>query len=71
MAADFFIIKSGRVDVPALYDPVGIYRFGRWGINWRAGVALVVAIGPAVPVCLSPLIEVGETDERCRESLLP
>jgi cytosine/uracil/thiamine/allantoin permease len=28
----------------------GIYRYGGWGVNWRALVALIVAITPNLPV---------------------
>ncbi|KAM0746563.1 uridine permease-like protein Fui1 [Meredithblackwellia eburnea MCA 4105] len=48
MAADYFFVKKGAIDVPALYDPHGRYRYG-WGCNWRAIAGLVCAIGPNVP----------------------
>ncbi|KAL8278787.1 hypothetical protein RQP46_008856 [Phenoliferia psychrophenolica] len=45
MASDYYFIKHQRLDVPALYDPHGRYRF-YGGCNWRAIVALVVGISP-------------------------
>jgi NCS1 family nucleobase:cation symporter-1 len=49
LAADYWIVKRQRMSVPALYDPQSIYRYGKWGINWRALVALVVSIAPNLP----------------------
>lgn len=48
MAFDFFIIKHGKLDIYELYKPHGIYRFAK-GWNWRAYVALVVAVVPNLP----------------------
>jgi nucleobase:cation symporter-1, NCS1 family len=48
LAADFFVVKGQKYNVPELYDPRGIYRFS-YGINWRAAVALVVSIAPNMP----------------------
>lgn len=61
MIADYYIVKSRRMDVTALYDPRGRYRFtGGW--NWRAFVALAIAIGPNMPGmvnAIAPNIEIG------------
>lgn len=46
--SDYWIIKKRIVDVPSLYRPDGRYRY-RYGVNWRAGVAMLVALGPAMP----------------------
>jgi NCS1 family nucleobase:cation symporter-1 len=35
--------------MPALYDPKDIYRYGRYGTNWRAAVATFVIIIPLLP----------------------
>lgn len=48
MAFDFFIIKREKLDIYELYKPRGIYRFAR-GWNWRAYVALGVAVVPNLP----------------------
>ena len=48
LAIDFFVVKHRRVDIYQLYRPDGIYRFsGGW--NWRAYIALIVAIAPNLP----------------------
>lgn len=48
MAADFWLVKSQNLDVPALYDPDGRYRY-IYGCNWRAAAAFLVAVGPNLP----------------------
>ncbi|CAK7235703.1 hypothetical protein SCUCBS95973_009357 [Sporothrix curviconia] len=48
MAADYWVVKCRHVDVPALYDPHGRYRY-RGGVNWRALLTLLLAIGPCMP----------------------
>jgi nucleobase:cation symporter-1, NCS1 family len=49
LLTDYWIIKRRRYDVPALYDPRGIYSFGKYGTNWRAVVATFVTIVPLLP----------------------
>jgi len=41
--ADYAIVKRGRLDVDALYDPAGRYRY-RGGVNVPAVVAIAVGI---------------------------
>ncbi|KAH6672321.1 permease for cytosine/purines, uracil, thiamine, allantoin-domain-containing protein [Halenospora varia] len=48
MASDYWFIKKQNYDVPALYNPDGRYRFWN-GINWRALLALIVAVSPNLP----------------------
>ncbi|WVQ82454.1 hypothetical protein IAT38_004583 [Cryptococcus sp. DSM 104549] len=48
MAFDFFVVKHQRLDIYELYKPRGIYRFDK-GWNWRAYVALIVAVAPNLP----------------------
>lgn len=45
LLADYWIVKKRRYDVPALYDPDGIY--GK--CNWRSLVILSVVIIPLLP----------------------
>ncbi|KAK4209184.1 putative uracil permease [Rhypophila decipiens] len=45
---DFFLVKRGHIDVPALYEPHGRYRF-TYGVNWRALVALLASVTPQLP----------------------
>ncbi|HEU0337297.1 MAG TPA: cytosine permease [Gaiellaceae bacterium] len=48
--ADYLVRQRGRIDVPALFDPAGRYRYAR-GVNLSAvlGVAAGVAVYYAVP----------------------
>lgn len=48
LISDYFVVKRRAVDVPALYDPAGRYRYWR-GVNFRAVVALLVAVAPNLP----------------------
>lgn len=45
---DYWLVKHRKYDVPALYDPRGIYRY-KWGINWRAFISTIVVIAPLLP----------------------
>ncbi|KAL2784406.1 permease for cytosine/purines, uracil, thiamine, allantoin-domain-containing protein [Aspergillus keveii] len=45
---DYWIIKRRKYDVPALYDPKGIYYY-KLGTNWRALVCNLVVIVPLLP----------------------
>ena len=48
MICDYWILRRQQLDLAALYDPRGKYAYSN-GFNWRALVALVVAIAPVVP----------------------
>ncbi|KGB79113.1 uracil transporter FurD [Cryptococcus deuterogattii 99/473] len=48
MVTDFFLVKKQKVDIYELYKPHGIYRFSK-GWNWRAYIALAVAVAPNLP----------------------
>lgn len=48
LTSDYWLIKRRKYNVPALYDPHGIYRFG-WGGNWRALVTTVGIVAPLLP----------------------
>lgn len=45
---DYWIVKRRRYDVPALYNPDGIYKYS-YGTNWRALVTTIVVVGPLLP----------------------
>ncbi len=51
MLCDYFIIRRTRMNAAALYDPrpSGEFAYGGSGFNWRAILALVVAVAPSVP----------------------
>ena len=48
IASDYWLVKRQNIDVPALYDPRGRYRY-KGGVNWRAVVAMLLAICPNLP----------------------
>lgn len=48
LASDYWLVKKQKIDIPALYDPDGRYRFW-YGINWRALLAFLVAAVPNLP----------------------
>lgn len=61
LAADYFLIQRRNMDIPAMYDPNGRYRFTK-GWNWRAFVALLLAIAPNLPGMMNaiqPNIKLG------------
>jgi len=48
IAADYWLIKKRHIDVPALYDPHGRYRYV-YGVNWQGLVAFLIAVCPNLP----------------------
>lgn len=46
---DYWLVKGRKYDVPALYDPRDIYRYNKYGTNWRAAMATFVTIIPLLP----------------------
>ncbi|KAK5117169.1 hypothetical protein LTR85_008937 [Meristemomyces frigidus] len=48
IATDYWIIKKRQIDVPALYDPHGRYRYF-YGVNWQGLVAFLLAVCPNLP----------------------
>lgn len=55
------LVKKGNVNVPELYNPVGMYYYTA-GVNWRAVVALICAVTPNLPGMiqgLNPAIAIG------------
>ncbi|TBU26191.1 permease for cytosine/purines, uracil, thiamine, allantoin-domain-containing protein [Dichomitus squalens] len=61
MIADYWIVHRGKVDVPSMYRPRGLYRY-TYGINWRAVVAIMFSVPPNMPGLISsinPKIAVG------------
>src|SRR6185369_2886791 len=49
LICDYWVLRRGRLNLRALFDPNGKYSYGGSGTNWRAVVALVLAIAPCVP----------------------
>lgn len=48
LICDYFLIRNKHLELAELFKADGIYSYGS-GFNWRAVVALVVAIAPVVP----------------------
>ncbi len=48
MIADYFVLRGKKLELAELFKTDGIYSYSN-GFNWRAIVALVVAIAPVVP----------------------
>ena len=48
LICDYWLVRRQRLDLAALFDPQGRYSYSN-GINWRAMIALIVAIAPVVP----------------------
>ncbi|MCJ1353488.1 MAG: hypothetical protein MMC33_003474 [Icmadophila ericetorum] len=48
IASDYWLVKRFNIDVPALYNPRGRYRY-TWGVNWRAATAFLVPVAPLLP----------------------
>jgi NCS1 family nucleobase:cation symporter-1 len=48
LVCDYWALRRGRLSLPALYDPHGKYAYSS-GTNWRAVIALLLAIAPCAP----------------------
>ncbi|KZV73617.1 NCS1 nucleoside transporter family [Peniophora sp. CONT] len=48
LITDYWLVHRGRVSVPAMYDPNGIYRY-LGGFNWRAIISLLLTVTPCLP----------------------
>lgn len=53
MIADYFIVRSRTLNLPALYERGGIYEYSR-GFNWRAMIALGLGAAVALVGLLLP-----------------
>ncbi|KIN95575.1 hypothetical protein M404DRAFT_1007353 [Pisolithus tinctorius Marx 270] len=61
MITDFWLVHKGKVDVPAMYNPNGRYRYTH-GFNWRAVLAILVTVGPTMPGLINsinPAVRIG------------
>ncbi|EKM58456.1 uncharacterized protein PHACADRAFT_182787 [Phanerochaete carnosa HHB-10118-sp] len=64
MVTDYWLVHRCKVDVPAMYDPRGRYRYA-CGFNWRAVLAVVVSVGPTLPGLINSIntkISVGNAN---------
>ena len=48
LISDYWLLRRGRLSLSDLYNPSGRYFYNN-GTNWRAVIALVVAVAPCVP----------------------
>jgi NCS1 family nucleobase:cation symporter-1 len=48
LICDYWALRRGRLSLHALFEPHGKYSYDS-GVNWRAVVALVVAVVPCIP----------------------
>lgn len=48
LVVDFWIVRRTKWNIPELYTPGGIYWF-TGGVNWRAMVAYIMGVWPALP----------------------
>jgi len=55
MIADYFVVRSRKLDLPALYRRGGAYEYSR-GFNWRAMVALGLGVLVALVGLLLPAL---------------
>jgi NCS1 family nucleobase:cation symporter-1 len=49
LIADYWIIHNQVLSVEDMYRPDGIYKYNKWGTNWRAVVAFFVGFVPLLP----------------------
>ncbi|KAH9890200.1 permease for cytosine/purines, uracil, thiamine, allantoin-domain-containing protein [Xylariomycetidae sp. FL2044] len=49
LITDYWFVNRQRASIPDMYRPDGIYAYEKWGTNWRAAVAFVVAFVPLLP----------------------
>jgi len=48
MCSDYYLVRRGKLDIKAMYDPYGLYRYtGGW--NWRGYVAFFVPVAVLLP----------------------
>ncbi|MFN0086826.1 MAG: NCS1 family nucleobase:cation symporter-1 [Blastocatellia bacterium] len=48
LICDYWVLRRQRLDLPALFDTRGRYSYSN-GFNWRAIIALILAIAPVIP----------------------
>lgn len=66
--SDYWLVRSGRLHVPMLYQNDGIYRYSH-GVNWRTLVTLLVTIPVNLPGLIHAIdnsIEIGNYAIFCK-----
>lgn len=62
LCSDFYLVRKKKLDVRAMYDPNGRYRYWR-GWHWRAWVTFGIIVAPILPgfaQSINPNINVSE-----------
>lgn len=62
MVSQYYLILNKKLNIHELYNGNGIYRYNRFGINWRAYAAFAVAVAPLMPgfaKSIDPTLNVG------------
>lgn len=59
MIADYFILRRTRLDADALYDAGGPFA----GVNWRAVIALALAVLPNLPGFINAATNTAGTED--------
>lgn len=49
MICDFYLVHKGKYHTWQLYDKNGIYRYGRFGTNWRSIPPFLIGFAPMLP----------------------
>ncbi|KAK9460075.1 permease for cytosine/purines, uracil, thiamine, allantoin-domain-containing protein [Lipomyces oligophaga] len=49
LLSDFYLVHRQKYDIWEMYDFNGIYRYNKWGTNWRAFVAFFCGWVPLLP----------------------
>ncbi|TVY44185.1 putative permease [Lachnellula subtilissima] len=55
LLADYYIVHRRTYDIEEMYLPNGIYRYNKFGTNWRAVAAWLVGCVPLIPGFASSL----------------
>jgi len=48
MCSDYYLVRKRKLDIGALYQPYGLYRYDS-GWNWRAYVAFLIPVSVLLP----------------------
>jgi len=49
LIADYYFVHKQVLSVPDMYRPEGIYKYNKYGTNWRAAVSFFVGFVPLLP----------------------
>lgn len=49
MCSHYYLIVKKKLNIHEMYNGHGIYRYNKYGFNWRAYASFFVAVGPLLP----------------------